>query len=79
MRVEVIYFGVELKPCPFCGGDGHIDSKVECHGHGDYIDEYYVECDRCGCQSVHVACYDKTKGQAMLETAERWNRRVSNE
>lgn len=77
--IETLYFNVELKPCPFCGGDADFYVVNECHGHGDYIDEYYVGCNRCGCQSVHVDCYDNTKEQAKLKAAERWNRRVCNE
>lgn len=50
----------ELKPCPFCGGDAHIDTL------GD--DEYKAECFSCGIGTEYYQ--DKQK------VIDAWNRRV---
>jgi len=53
--------GVILKPCPFCGGNPHMQEN----GIGDY----YVWCTCCDARSSDVRC------ESVEHAAERWNRR----
>ena len=59
---------IELKPCPFCGGDAEVASfKLGIFGHA----YYYVRCTMCGATS---------KVQVTARKAERsWNRRAGDE
>lgn len=56
----------ELKPCPFCGGEGYVAHKVLPPG----IDAWYG----CGCKRCRVqfGCYKDTETEAI----EQWNTRV---
>ena len=57
---------VELKPCPFCGGD-RIKIMVRIPMHGELI-SYYVICAGCGARSAaHI------EEQYAIEA---WNKRV---
>lgn len=53
---------MELKPCPFCGGDIRIVRL-----HGSYGEQWYARCDRCEVSSY----YYKTEAQAI----EAWSAR----
>ena len=44
----------ELKPCPFCGGRGEINSKSETIGHGSGDTVYFVECQCCGARTKPI-------------------------
>lgn len=59
---------IELKPCPFCGGDA---TTVFYTG---YI---YVSCENCGATSEMVKV-SKEYCAAEKEAAEAWNRRAEN-
>lgn len=39
---------LELKPCPFCGGEAEFKVECECFGHGEYHDRHFVKCKKCG-------------------------------
>ena len=62
----------EIKPCPFCGGEGIIN-EIPPHTHmiatwmPDFGGESFIECDGCTC-----AISADTKEKAI----ELWNRRV---
>lgn len=58
----------ELKPCPFCGGEG----KIIDLGFFNLPSSYGVCCLNCSCATYQ---FFDTEGEA----AEAWNRRVSNE
>lgn len=66
---------IELKPCPFCGGN----AKVKCVGKGTNKSELGVkaECKNCGASSIIYyplphASFETRKAQVV----ENWNRRM---
>lgn len=61
---------IDLKPCPFCGGDAEI---IE-HEWKNDPDHYEVRCTNIDCDAI-VATY----GSTLEEAAEKWNRRANNE
>lgn len=71
---------IELKPCPFCGGEAHIRRTVD-----NRILEYYVSCFTCGAETSRVAYLgDAIKDidaitKAVNYVTKSWNRRVSEE
>lgn len=66
----------ELKPCPFCGGDGRIIEKIKVYDSRDKrmcrcTTDFYVRCDRCGAEAEH---FDNQNSAIKA-----WNRRVEDE
>jgi Lar family restriction alleviation protein len=59
---------IELKPCPFCGGEAFLAEYDYALDNG-YIATHFVECNGC---SVTTFEYDSPE-----EAAEAWNRRVT--
>lgn len=60
----------KLKPCPFCGGSGHVIIKTwDIFTHGAL-----VECEECGARTMLVepSCEYAAKDRAV----ELWNQRV---
>lgn len=55
----------ELKPCPFCGGEGCIQR----HEFVGYTDTFGVVCLDCGCETRQFFTHKKTAVRA-------WNRRA---
>ena len=58
---------MELKPCPFCGGDqiGVVETA-----YGNYMNIFYfAHCDNCGCRTKLFREGD--------DAEEAWNRRVN--
>lgn len=66
---------VELKPCPFCGGEAKLTSKKDSWGQGLCVDEYFVKCTVCECTSKHASDYRKTVTECKTEVVDAWNRR----
>ena len=69
---------IELKPCPFCGGE----AKFRHIGKGTYRDKLgvLVRCKNCGASTeifypLSMTSYE-TRKQNVIEA---WNRRVENE
>ena len=58
---------VELKPCPFCGGEAHPDNTWILSGARKWV----VHCIKCG---ASIGFYE-TKKKAI----EAWNRRIKDE
>ena len=58
----------ELKPCPFCGGEGCIQR----HEFVGYTDTFGVVCLDCGCETRQFFTHKKTAVRA-------WNRRADDE
>lgn len=61
----------ELKPCPFCGGNAHIQSAGE--------GSYRVVCSGCGARSgrIFVKRWHSTKFVAQGKATQLWNTRAS--
>ncbi len=61
---------LELKPCPFCGGEALLIQS-------DIDGMSYVTCNRCLCKTADVYYYavDCPNEKA----AEKWNKRVEND
>lgn len=70
-----------LKPCPFCGTNVHIEKKPLWQGsrgyHGCY--EYDIHCHNCGCR-VDIFGNDtiyRTDEEAKANAIKAWNRRAN--
>lgn len=59
----------DLKPCPFCGGEGTF-STVKLHNYSSDM-SFYVDCDTCGCSTS----YEDTGA----EVINLWNTRQSSD
>lgn len=60
---------MELKPCPFCGGNAILDH--DCAGFG----ASYIRCERCGLESVHfIKSFEIASDEQAIKY---WNRRVN--
>ena len=59
---------MELKPCPFCGGEAVVATWRDEHGR---LDPTVIGCSVCKAQS---GLYDRKK-----QATEAWNRRVGEE
>ena len=65
---------IEVKPCPFCGGE---PSTYYYHGqHGYYNPTIRVECKCCNA-SIERDVSGKSEEEAYRFMAELWNRRVN--
>ena len=69
----------KLKPCPFCGGESKLEITTECWGHGEYHENYFIKCMRCGSRGKSEVVYDKTPRQCEADCIENWNRRTNND
>lgn len=58
---------IELKSCPFCGGEARLQRKG---------DGYYVICKRCGCRTPYNQYQFISREKLREEAIEAWNRRV---
>ena len=76
---------IELKPCPFCGGEaklmgGKLVVYPECDSNGAYVGAdfectpAYVECQNCHALSADFCTDDNDIDNAV----EAWNRRANN-
>lgn len=67
----------ELKPCPFCGGEGKLRNHWESIGMGANVEQFYVRCEDCGsCGGVIDEMFFKGDLKSMAIKA--WNRRAEN-
>lgn len=58
----------ELKPCPFCGGEGELSS-----GKYDGKDTSYVMCKKCMCRGEFF--FVSPKYASEIKAVQAWNRR----
>lgn len=69
---------IELKPCPFCGGEAKIESLPPDEQYE--TTSYYISCYDCGSSTSFGYIYvDKTARECTKkETIDKWNRRADN-
>lgn len=61
----------ELKPCPFCGGEVRMTSRLfGSDADGFDVRRYYVRCRECDVGFIHLS---------PVQVAELWNRRTTKE
>ena len=75
---------IELKPCPFCGGEAYL--KLVSKSYGDhYGATFAIGCADCRYQFKEESRWAISRGEMMIITdgyekcIERWNRRADNE
>ena len=64
---------IELKPCPFCGGNPTVQS-----GFHNFHDVEIV-CEKCAASGGNYDCDDEKEGQAvrnLVDATAAWNRRI---
>ena len=62
---------MELKPCPFCGGEAFLEPYKARKGY-----EASIQCSRCLC-SMSTITYDDEE-EAVKVVSEAWDRRADN-
>ena len=71
---------IELKPCPFCGGEAAITKETNvCLGHGSYGDRFHAYCIKCFVCTVSHVTYGQTEAECIRQCTEDWNRRADDE
>lgn len=58
----------ELKPCPFCGGDGSLSTNVNAK-------IVFGSCLVCGARGSVIQYKDRLTNNHIQEAVEEWNRR----
>ena len=68
---------IELKPCPFCGGQAELVTGYQEHILFYDTKYVYVRCKNCKAEtdSVNLSAYYSAKDKAI----ENWNRRENND
>ena len=61
---------IELKPCPFCGGDGSLNTNVNAK-------IVFGSCWDCGARSLVIQYKDRLTDKDIADAIEAWNRRVN--
>lgn len=68
---------IEVRECPFCGGEVELMYDHHCAGHGDFYKTAYMQCCNCGARSrgfVYNGYYGECTTE--LDAIEAWNSRV---
>lgn len=66
---------IELKPCPFCGGNAKLDYDTHL-GHGEKYNVYFVKCKECGARGGRFDdFYGTPKENAITDAIMAWNKR----
>ena len=60
----------ELKPCPFCGGAGHVYEDGRLSSRSYDFPKWYITCKKCGVE---------TPTARIEQVVEIWNRRVNDD
>lgn len=67
---------IELKPCPFCGGEAYYRRPQKEKGTAFVI--VGVECKKCGAYPYSTLCYEfLDENKSKEAAAKQWNRRVT--
>jgi len=71
---------MELKPCPFCGGEAEL--YISPHENGDTTQNHYIVCkDTFGCGARigdAISGWQQDYDEAVQRLVDRWNRRADN-
>ena len=62
---------IELKPCPFCGGEAGMVTTVI-----NQTSQAYVKCKKCDAKTLTYGDHDHD-GSYVFSACEAWNRRVT--
>lgn len=63
---------LELKSCPFCNGEAHMQTKSDFELKET---KYYISCDKCHIQTAFVTAQDNNHDEAITKVISLWNRR----
>lgn len=68
---------MNLKPCPFCGGDAYIHIDKKKNGTFNYVS---VECKKCGAVPYVMQAYFGYSDEIASESVvDKWNKRKGSE
>ena len=67
---------IELKPCPFCGGEPEITEVIDRTPRNLEPVGFGVKCDQCGIIIAKIDCGVTNWFETDEEAAEAWNRRT---
>ena len=70
---------MELKPCPFCGGEAFPRHEISFVAHGERVDEHYVSCIDCGAKGPAYDAEEdifRSAERTAQKAADAWNRRI---
>lgn len=67
---------IELKPCPFCGGEAEIKTEIECCGREENRRTHFVRCKMCGAKSPSQAEYAMHPDCCKIIVKNKWNKRA---
>lgn len=70
---------MELKPCPFCGGEAFTKHKISFPAHGERVDEHYVSCIYCGAKGPAYDAEEdisRSTERTAQKAVDAWNRRA---
>lgn len=68
-----------LKPCPFCGGEAHLENHTRVYYKGETVRASLVHCKQCKTRTgkfVHNNYVDRRIQRACADAVEAWNRRA---
>ena len=76
--------GVELKPCPFCGGPACVQELSTGHSSGGtFIQRNQIGCDKCGIHFTGESRFQLVNGEIQFihdgyaQITEMWNTRLN--
>lgn len=76
--------GVDLKPCPFCGGPARVWELATGHSSGGtFIQKNRIGCDECGIYFTGESRFRLVNGEIKFihdgcaQITERWNTRIN--
>jgi Lar family restriction alleviation protein len=68
--------GLNLKPCPFCGGVANNTIRFHSHEDDQRFDEVMIYCIQCGATQSDIDHEGADHVERAREVIKRWNRRA---
>lgn len=65
-----------ILPCPFCGGEGKLETVITGRGHGEAYDTVQVRCPSCGVSMGRSGYAGEPVADRAKGAIEDWNRRA---